>query len=67
VPLPTDKYRPSVLIQVRIPGTLNDLVRDLAFFNRRSLSSTVTIILEKGLGLDPIDSLYMREEEVEED
>jgi hypothetical protein len=53
----------TILLQVYVTREMNDLIRKLAAENDRSLSSTVGLILEKGLGMDPISPLFLREEE----
>jgi hypothetical protein len=52
-----------VVLHVRITEDIKDLLDNLADDNDRTLSAVTQIILEKGLGLDPIQSLYLRVEE----
>ena len=60
MPLPTDAYEPKEVLYVRIPARLKDLLDRLARDNSRSLSSTVTIVLNKGLGKEENQVLYER-------
>ena len=62
MPPPTSPFKKKVILYVTIDEDLKFLLQRLADDNRRSLASVTQIVLGKGLGLDPIHSLYMRED-----
>lgn len=61
----TPRFRHTVVLYARIDEEIMTLIRELADTNERSISSTVQIVLRKGLNLNPIQPLFRFTEEDE--
>ena len=57
------KIRPKAVLHVLIYEDTKEILQNLADDNNRTLASVTQIVIEKGLGLNPIHSLYMKVEE----